>query len=66
MEVSAQEAISVAQETAMQFWDMQHVVDKARASGNDAIMVCERGATFGYNYLVSDMRSLVIIIFSDY
>jgi 2-dehydro-3-deoxyphosphooctonate aldolase (KDO 8-P synthase) len=42
-------------------WDMQHVVDKARASGNDAIMVCERGATFGYNYLVSDMRSLVIM-----
>ncbi|HCU88765.1 MAG TPA: 3-deoxy-8-phosphooctulonate synthase [Gammaproteobacteria bacterium] len=42
-------------------WDMQHVVAKARATGNDAIMVCERGAAFGYNYLVSDMRSLVVM-----
>ena len=42
-------------------WDMQHVVTKARASGNEAIMVCERGASFGYNYLVSDMRSLVVM-----
>lgn len=39
-------------------WDMQHVVAKAKATGNDAIMVCERGASFGYNNLVSDMRSL--------
>jgi 2-dehydro-3-deoxyphosphooctonate aldolase (KDO 8-P synthase) len=42
-------------------WDMQHVVAKARATGNDAVMVCERGASFGYNYLVSDMRSLVVM-----
>lgn len=42
-------------------WDMQHVVAKARATGNDSIMVCERGASFGYNYLVSDMRALVIL-----
>ena len=42
-------------------WDMQHVVAKARAEGNHAIMVCERGASFGYNYLVSDMRSLVVM-----
>ncbi len=42
-------------------WDMRHVVDKARAVGNDRIMVCERGASFGYNYLVSDMRSLVVM-----
>ncbi len=42
-------------------WDMQHVVAKARAVGNSAIMVCERGASFGYNYLVSDMRSLVVM-----
>ena len=42
-------------------WDMQHVVAKARATGNDQIMVCERGASFGYNYLVSDMRSLVVM-----
>lgn len=47
--------------------DMQHVVDKARAAAKeaglleDSIMVCERGASFGYNNLVSDMRSLAIM-----
>ncbi len=42
--------------------DMKNVVDKARdASGTDNIMVCERGASFGYNNLVSDMRSLAIM-----
>ncbi len=41
--------------------DMIHVVEKARAVGNDNIMVCERGASFGYNNLVSDMRSLAIM-----
>ncbi len=41
--------------------DMRHVVDKARSTGNDDIMVCERGASFGYNNLVSDMRSLAIL-----
>ena len=42
-------------------WDMKHVVDKARAVGNEQLMVCERGASFGYNNLVSDMRSLVVM-----
>ena len=42
-------------------WDMQHVVNKACAAGNEQIMVCERGVSFGYNYLVSDMRSLVVM-----
>ncbi|MDX9740141.1 MAG: 3-deoxy-8-phosphooctulonate synthase [Gammaproteobacteria bacterium] len=42
-------------------WDMKHVVDKARETGNSQIMVCERGASFGYNTLVSDMRSLVVM-----
>lgn len=42
-------------------WDMKHVVAKARQQGNDQIMVCERGASFGYNNLVSDMRSLSIM-----
>ncbi len=41
--------------------EMKHVVAKAKAVGNDAIMVCERGASFGYNNLVSDMRSLHIM-----
>ncbi|MGC8697716.1 MAG: 3-deoxy-8-phosphooctulonate synthase [Halothiobacillus sp.] len=42
-------------------WDMAHVVEKARAVGNTQIMVCERGASFGYNNLVSDMRSLAVM-----
>ena len=42
-------------------WDMRHVVAKARAVGNDQIMVCERGTSFGYGNLVSDMRSLAIM-----
>src|SRR3569833_2926035 len=42
-------------------WDMQTVVDKARAVGNEQIMVCERGGSFGYNTLVSDMRGLAIM-----
>ena len=41
--------------------DMRHVVAKAKATGNDRIMVCERGASFGYNNLVSDMRALAIM-----
>ena len=42
-------------------WDMKHVVAKAKQSGNQQIMVCERGASFGYGNLVSDMRSLAIM-----
>ncbi|MEN8260495.1 MAG: 3-deoxy-8-phosphooctulonate synthase [Pseudomonadota bacterium] len=42
-------------------WDMKHVADKAKAAGNDHIMVCERGVSFGYNNLVSDMRSLAVM-----
>jgi 2-dehydro-3-deoxyphosphooctonate aldolase (KDO 8-P synthase) len=42
-------------------WDMQNVVAKAREVGNEQIMVCERGASFGYNTLVSDMRGLAIM-----
>lgn len=42
-------------------WDMQYVVEKAKSTGNQNIMVCERGASFGYNALVSDMRSLEIM-----
>ena len=42
-------------------WDMVHVVEKARATGNEQIMVCERGVSFGYNNLVSDMRALAVM-----
>lgn len=42
-------------------WEMLNVVEKAKASGNEQIMVCERGASFGYNALVSDMRGLAVM-----
>jgi 2-dehydro-3-deoxyphosphooctonate aldolase (KDO 8-P synthase) len=42
-------------------WEMQNVADKARSTGNTQIMVCERGFSFGYNNLVSDMRSLAVM-----
>jgi 2-dehydro-3-deoxyphosphooctonate aldolase (KDO 8-P synthase) len=42
-------------------WDMKNVSDKALATGNTQIMVCERGVSFGYNNLVSDMRSLAVM-----
>ena len=42
-------------------WDMKPVVEKAKSTGNAQIMVCERGASFGYNNLVSDMRSLSVM-----
>jgi 2-dehydro-3-deoxyphosphooctonate aldolase (KDO 8-P synthase) len=42
-------------------WEMQNVVDKAKSTGNEDIMVCERGFSFGYNNLVSDMRGLAVM-----
>jgi 2-dehydro-3-deoxyphosphooctonate aldolase (KDO 8-P synthase) len=42
-------------------WEMQNVVEKAKSTGNENIMVCERGFSFGYNNLISDMRSLGIM-----
>ncbi len=42
-------------------WDMINVVEKARAAGNDRILVCERGVSFGYNTLISDMRGLAVM-----
>ena len=42
-------------------WEMKNVSDKARSTGNEQIMVCERGVSFGYNNLVSDMRSLAVM-----
>jgi 2-dehydro-3-deoxyphosphooctonate aldolase (KDO 8-P synthase) len=42
-------------------WEMRNVVDKARSTGNKTVLVCERGFSFGYNNLVSDMRSLSIL-----
>lgn len=42
-------------------WEMSNVIDKARSTGNEYIMACERGFSFGYNNLVSDMRSLAVM-----
>ncbi|MCC6208966.1 MAG: 3-deoxy-8-phosphooctulonate synthase [Gammaproteobacteria bacterium] len=42
-------------------WDMKNVVEKARETGNQQIMVCERGVSFGYNTLISDMRGLAVM-----
>jgi 2-dehydro-3-deoxyphosphooctonate aldolase (KDO 8-P synthase) len=42
-------------------WEMGNVVDKARSTGNEGIMVCERGFTFGYNNLITDMRALAVM-----
>jgi len=46
-------------------WDMANVAQKAKATGNQQIMVCERGVSFGYNNLVSDMRSLAVMRDTD-
>ncbi len=46
-------------------WDMKNVVDKAKATGNEDILVCERGYTFGYNALISDMRGLATLRETD-
>ena len=42
-------------------WDMKHVIEKARAVGNHRVMACERGVSFGYNNLISDMRALAVM-----
>ena len=54
-------AINVKKGQFLAPWDMKNVVDKITGSGNQRVMVCERGASFGYNTLVSDMRSLPIM-----
>lgn len=46
-------------------WDMKHVIAKARAVGNQQVMACERGVSFGYNNLITDMRSLVVMREND-
>ncbi len=56
-----QKPINVKKGQFLAPWDMQNVVDKIVQSGNPNVMVCERGASFGYNTLVSDMRALPIM-----
>jgi len=58
---SAGVPVNIKKGQFMSPWDMKNVVDKAKSTGNENIMVCERGASFGYNNLVSDMRSLAVM-----
>ncbi|MBB3343384.1 3-deoxy-8-phosphooctulonate synthase [Luteimonas sp. RC10] len=58
---SAGKPVNIKKGQFLSPWDMKSVVEKAKSTGNDAIMVCERGASFGYNNLVSDMRSLAVM-----
>ena len=51
-------AINIKKGQFLAPWDMANVADKARAAGNERVMLCERGVSFGYNMLVSDMRAL--------
>ena len=54
-------AVNIKKGQFLSPWEMGNVVTKARSTGNDSIMVCERGFSFGYNNLVSDMRSLAVM-----
>ena len=58
---SAGKPVNIKKGQFLSPWDMKPVVEKAKSTGNTDIMVCERGASFGYNNLVSDMRSLAVM-----
>jgi 2-dehydro-3-deoxyphosphooctonate aldolase (KDO 8-P synthase) len=58
---SAGKPVNIKKGQFLSPWEMKHVAQKAKETGNEQIMVCERGASFGYNNLVSDMRSLVVM-----
>jgi 2-dehydro-3-deoxyphosphooctonate aldolase (KDO 8-P synthase) len=59
-------AINVKKGQFLAPWDMTHVVAKITGAGNENVLVCERGASFGYNTLVSDMRALPILAEQGY
>ncbi len=62
LRVSSQgRAVNIKKGQFLSPWEMGNVVDKARSTGNEQILVCERGFTFGYNNLISDMRSLAVM-----
>jgi len=58
---SAGKPVNIKKGQFLSPWEMQNVVDKAKSTGNSDIMICERGFSFGYNNLVSDMRSLAVM-----
>src|ERR1700752_2254272 len=57
----SERAINIKKGQFVSPWDMRHIVEKCRSAGNDRVFVTERGASFGYNNLVVDMRSLALI-----
>ena len=59
--VGAGKPVNIKKGQFLSPWEMQNVVDKAKSTGNDDIMVCERGFSFGYNNLISDMRGLAVM-----
>jgi len=59
-------AVNVKKGQFLAPWDMKNVVAKVAATGNERILICERGASFGYNTLVSDMRSLPVLAETGY
>jgi 2-dehydro-3-deoxyphosphooctonate aldolase (KDO 8-P synthase) len=59
-------AVNVKKGQFLAPWDMQHVAQKIAATGNERILLCERGASFGYNTLVSDLRALPILARTGY
>jgi 2-dehydro-3-deoxyphosphooctonate aldolase (KDO 8-P synthase) len=63
---AAGRAVNVKKGQFLAPWDMVHVVEKIATTGNDNILVCERGSSFGYNSLVSDFRSLPILAQTGY
>ncbi len=58
---SAGKPVNIKKGQFLSPWEMQNVVDKARSTGNHDILICERGFSFGYNNLISDMRSLAVM-----
>jgi 2-dehydro-3-deoxyphosphooctonate aldolase (KDO 8-P synthase) len=58
---SQRRAVNIKKGQFLSPWEMSNVVDKARSTGNEQILVCERGFSFGYNNLVSDMRALSVM-----
>jgi 2-dehydro-3-deoxyphosphooctonate aldolase (KDO 8-P synthase) len=59
-------AINIKKGQFLAPWDMQHVAAKVAESGNQRVLLCERGASFGYNTLISDMRSLPVLAETGY
>ena len=58
---AAGRAVNIKKGQFLSPWEMQNVVDKARSTGNEHILVCERGYSFGYNNLIADMRGLAVL-----